>query len=77
MAGLWVPCLTQGLLFPRHIQLFPAPAGSRISARPAFPPLQVLLIISSDGSSWGSTASTGPPRHGCCPTPPTSHVCQA
>lgn len=37
MAGLWVPCLTQGLLFPRHIQLFPAAAGSRMLCTPCIP----------------------------------------
>lgn len=76
MAGLWSALSHPGPAFPRHIQLFPAPAGANL-CRPAFPPLQVLLIISSDGSSWGSTASTGPRDTAAPLPPPTSHVCQA
>lgn len=52
--------LTQGLLFPRHIRLFPAATGSRMLCMPCIPSSAVLLIISSDGSSWGSAAPTGP-----------------
>lgn len=37
MAGLWVPCLTQGLPLPRHAGLSPAAPGSRTLCTPCIP----------------------------------------
>ena len=37
MAGLWGPCLTQGLPVPRHAGIFPAAPGSRMLCTPCIP----------------------------------------